>query len=80
MSKKKPKVSMAEVRALMTEANNLGANLTIPRPKDRPLVILDYKNSPEPSTVLCRSTKQAKAFLVKRVAELKAAEELTEEN
>ncbi|MFQ5978004.1 MAG: hypothetical protein ACE5OZ_07745 [Candidatus Heimdallarchaeota archaeon] len=65
------KASMAEVDALMAEALNLGADLRIPKPKDRPLVILEFKgNMPIPHRF--RSSGGAKKWLMGFIAELES--------
>ena len=68
------RVSFNEIKALMTEANFLGADVRIPRPQDRPLVILVYEAFDEknPRTYRFKSLKGAKEWLLNFCNDLKA--------
>ncbi len=70
MSRKR--VTIIEINQLIATANKLGADIQIPNPDDRPLLILDFDETKTPKTQFQRfsSLKDAKKWLTKKIDEL----------
>ncbi|MFW9916441.1 MAG: hypothetical protein ACFFGZ_12620 [Candidatus Thorarchaeota archaeon] len=75
------KTSFAEIEALVAEANNLGADIRIPRPEGRPLIILQYETfeNKKPKMFRFRRLKEAKEWLLVLCKDLNALQQSQEQ-